>query len=101
MAAHAQRRNRVPSDNDMFASLAGYLNMSREAFPCSTPDCSTIFGHPQLSGCMSGCPFKHPAVTKLLVAAALSVVSGVFRAATTQYRKLIRLHTLSRITKTT
>ena len=49
---------------------------------------------------MSGCPFKHPAVSKLLAAALISVVGGVFRAATTQYRKLIRLHTLSRITKT-
>ena len=62
------------------------------------------FGHPQIfaredSGpsClrMSGCPFKHPAVSKLLAAALISVVGGVFRAATTQYRRLIRLHTRS------
>ena len=44
---------------------------------------------------MSGCPFKHPAVSKLLAAALISVVGGVFRAATTQYRRLIRLHTRS------
>ena len=52
---------------------------------------------------MSGCPFKHPAVSKLLAAALISVVGGVFRAATTQYRsfsRFIRLQTLSRIAQT-
>ena len=52
---------------------------------------------------MSGCPFKHPAVSKLLISAAAALLGGVFRAATTQYRsfsRLIRLRTLSRITRT-
>ena len=39
---------------------------------------------------MSGCPFHHPAVSKLLTSAALAVVYGVFRAATTQYHRLIQ-----------
>ena len=64
-------------------------------WPSGTPKSSLarIAVRPALR--MSGCPFKHPAVSKLLAAALISVVGGVFRAATTQYRRLIRLHTRS------